>query len=498
MKSRFAAILLFLAAPLAFAQSPVLEKDSTRAASGQMGSSTAYLIQSAILNQTRRVNIATPPSFEASGPNRHYPVVICFDGEYLFTPKVAAAQYLAAQGQIPEAIIVGIENIGDDNERVHDLTPPGLSVSGSTQNEGGDLFLDFLEKELLPALGRQFRAGQPQVLIGHSSGGILATYAAATRAQSFPFILSIDGPTHLQDGWLRSRLIESARKPAAKNLRYVSMESRFGWDDSSWHYLQAAAPAWWMLYRQKLEHESHNSMPFLATYLGLRQLFLDYSILSVPETPTSASVTHYSQLAGDYGEPPVPPQPLLIRTVEDFVMEGRAADASSALNLLTSGYGEYPGAAQLRAQIAEAAKLPPLTETVEVLLAAPKPDPKTMSQFLGTWSGTIQFNEAPPQPVELRLEVRDGAVAGAWVDWPEPNTELAMPLQYIKVVDGGLDFGFMNGTRPHGMLMHEARLHDGNLQGEIHFRGIRFTYPDGMAPPHISFSLHRKDPATHP
>ena len=66
-----------------------------------------------------------------------------------------------------------------------------------------------------------------------------------------------------------------------------------------------------------------------------------------------------------------------------------------------------------------------------------------------------------------------------------------MPLQYIKAVDGGLHFGFMNGMRPHGMIMHEAVYHDGKLEGEEHFRGIRFAFPAGMKEPRVRFTLER-------
>jgi hypothetical protein len=333
------------------------------------------------------------------------------------------------------------------------------------------------------------------VLIGHSSGGVLATYAAATRPLSFPFVVAIDAPTHLGEGWLAEKLIASADKPATDNLRYVSLEARFGWSDAAWQSLIDAAPPSWKLHRTKLEHESHTSMGFLATYLGLREVFGDYSTLAAPESPTKATLTHYQDLTDSYGDAQTPPRPLLSRLIDDFLMEGRAPEAHTALDTLIAGYGDFAGSDDARARIAEAAKLPPLTETVENLLATAMPDPKVMLPFLGEWNGTQRFGDGPPQPVRLRLEVRDGKVAGSWINWPAPEVELAMPLQYIKVVEGGVDLGFMNGMRPRGMLMHEARLHDGKLEGEVRFRGIRFTPPEGARPPTVRFSLEhtRKD-----
>jgi len=471
---------------------PTLTKDD-RAVSGQLGApGQPFSIRSTILSQTRRVNIALPASFESTGPARRYPVIIVFDGEYNFGLATAAAQYLAAAGQIPEALVVAVENVsGSPQDRVRDLTPPGLSVSGSSMHEGGDRFLDFLEKELLPALAQQFRAGAPCVLVGHSSGGILVTYAAATRSKAFPFIVSIDSPTNLQQGWLAQELTASAGKSTVA-LRYASLESRFGWSDKAWSALQTAAPAAWKLHREKLPHESHNTMGFLATYLGLREVFAEYSMLGAPDSPTSAALEYYRQFNEMHGLTLVPPRPLLARSIEDLLIEGNAARAQTALEMLIAGYGDTSRAAEFRAQIAEAAKLPPLTETVEDMLAAPMPTAEQLQAYLGEWEGTSRMNNNPPQPIRLRIEVKDGKVGGSFSNWPEPDFELVMPLQYLKIVPGGLHFGYMNGMRPRGMLVHEMVLHDGTLEGEMHMRGVNFKPPPSMKRPTIVFRLKKK------
>jgi hypothetical protein len=54
---------------------------------------------------------------------------------------------------------------------------------------------------------------------------------------------------------------------------------------------------------------------------------------------------------------------------------------------------------------------------------------------------------------------------------------------------GGLHVGYMNGMRPHGIVMHEGVFHDGKLQGEAHFRGIGFSCPTGVKGPRIEFIL---------
>lgn len=118
------------------------------------GTPTIDLV-STILHETRRVRVALPASYARTGPERRYPVTIVLDGGSLLAPVETVSRELAANGQIPESIVVGIEN----TDRLRDLTPPGLSVSGSSLSEGGDRFLDFIEKELLPRIELRSRTG---------------------------------------------------------------------------------------------------------------------------------------------------------------------------------------------------------------------------------------------------------------------------------------------------------------------------------------------------
>src|SRR5262249_20893407 len=131
-------------------QPPSLVPERGRVVSVSRGSSAeAFQITSEILKETRQINVALPASFAKSAPDRRYPVTIVLDGESNVPPVVAVSDELSRNGQIPESIIIAIPNIDPMQGRLRDLTPPGLSVSGSGLNEGGDRFLDFIERELL-------------------------------------------------------------------------------------------------------------------------------------------------------------------------------------------------------------------------------------------------------------------------------------------------------------------------------------------------------------
>src|SRR5215813_364279 len=392
-------------------QTPLLVAETGRAVPASRGGvAQSFQISSAILKETRRILVVLPASYSQSAPDRRYPVTVVVDGEYLVAPVAAVSDELSRNGQIPESVIVGVENVGgadwlaSNKKRVYDLTPPGLSVSGSGLNEGGDRFLDFIEQELLPALDRQFRTAAPRAFVGVSSGGILATYVAATRP-TYRAVVSLDAPVHLGDNWLAKKLTERAAAPGPP-VRYASLEARFGWPDAAWNALVAKAPASWSLYREKFKLEGHETMQMLGAYLGLRQVFRDYSRFAAPESPTTSILPHYAKVSESLGASVVPPKKLLQNVVEDLLMEGRGAAAREAYNTLVFGYGPPADNASLLARISDVERRPPPAETVEGLLATPFPTPEEARAYIGEWVGDSWVKSQQPRNGELMLRIR--------------------------------------------------------------------------------------------
>ena len=494
----FVALLAgLLSTDIAAQQAPALtaEPDQVR----DLGPNVdTYQIASAILKQNRRIFVVLPPSFTKSASTRSYPVTVVLDGEYDTSPVAAVSGELTRYAKMPESIIVGIANIGGSSfdessrNRVHDLTPPGLSVSGSSLNEGGDRFLDFIEKELLPAVRQKFRGGNPTTLIGHSSGGILATYAAATRP-GFRSVIAIDTPTQFGDSFLQNRLVESARQK--HELRYVSYEARFGWTDKDWGQLTAAAPSSWVLHREHLTNETHESMVMLASYMGLRELYKDYAQTSAPTVPTTSILAYYAKVSAALGATVIPPRELLGTVIEDLLAEGRGAMAREAYNTLVAGYGAPPDSADLLRQIAEVERRPPPPETVEALLATPFPSADQMTAFVGEWKGGEWMTDDEPRNEyqTLRIRIVDGKVTGETVTRMPDGEQMISKWQYLQVTPNGLTWGFMNGMRPRGVVLFEAKFAAGTLSGLSRFGGIDFVRPDGSKPPPIHFSFTKKN-----
>jgi len=441
--------------------------------------------------------VVLPESYSRTAAERRYPVTVVLDGEYLIAPVAAVSDELSRNGQIPESVIVGIENVGgadwlaSNKKRVYDLTPPGLSVSGSSRNEGGDSFLDFIEQELFPALDGQFRTGAPRAFVGISSGGILATYVAATRS-TYHAVVALDTPVHLDENWLAKKLATRAAAPLMP-LRYASLEAKFGWPDESWKRLVSTAPASWILYREKFQLEGHETMRMIGAYIGLRQVFKDYSRFSAPGMPTTSILPYYDKVSGSLGAPVIPPKTLLENVVADLLAEGRGTAARNAYNTLVVGYGLPPNNSKLLAEIAETERRPPPTETVEGLLATPFPTPEEVRDFIGDWAGGVWMGSNEPRNRKsiLRIRIVDGRVIGETIRSTPEGKEIVETLQYLKITPQGLTWGNMNGMRPRGVNLFEGTLKGDTLSGEVRFGGINFRRPDGSPPEPLHFSFTR-------
>ncbi|HEY7544052.1 MAG TPA: hypothetical protein VID27_04175, partial [Blastocatellia bacterium] len=237
----------------------------------------------------------------------------------------------------------------------------------------------------------------------------------------------------------------------------------------------------------------HETMQMLGAYIGLRQLFSDYSRFAPPATPTTSILPHYAKVSASLSADVIPPKRLLQNVVEDLLMEGRGAAAREAYNLLVFGYGAPSDSAAMLAQIAEVERRPPPTETVEGLLATPFPAPEEMRAYIGEWVGGEWISSEQPRTANttLRIKVVDGHVVGETVYRMGDGEELVMRWQYIRITPQGMTWGFMNGMRPRGVILFEGKLEGDTLTGRSRFGGINFRRPDGSPPPSPSFSFKR-------
>lgn len=484
-------LALGLAASLLLAQAPALEL-VPRAVTPSFGwSHEVRRLRSEVLEEELEVFVAKPPSFARTPAS--FPVLYLLDGQFYFAEVAACAAALASTGQIPELVLVGIES----RDRRRDFTPAEIELPDVGDEARAELYLDFLEHELVPAVESGLRGGRPRVLLGHSHAGLLALHALARRPALFPWVLELDAPVHLEHDFLARQLERTLADPLTPPVRLASFARVFGWTDERWAALLTRARPGDRLTRARLDDESHESMVFAGAYRGLQQLFLDSSLLGARELSALEVEERYRALTPTYGAEQLPPEPLMRRVVEDFLMEGYGARAEIWLQRWTDAYGRPPDHAELAQRAREVAAAGEPTETVAGLLALPRPTPAQMAAHLGNWVGTSRVGATRSSTMSARFWVEKDA-AGQDVVHGEVDHEQGptMTVEYLHVrPDGTLEFGYRNGMRPRGLLVYTEAAPGGALEGEMLWRGIRFTPPPGHEPPRVRFELTKEPDA---
>ena len=117
-------------------------------------------IDSKILKDTRQVKIQLPRNYDAES-KKTYPLIFVFDGDYLFEPVAGVVDYLSYWEEIPDAIVVGINQVGrrmDDGQYdKNDFLPVGT----------GAQFFDFILFEVIESLKNDYKVGNFSVVVGH-------------------------------------------------------------------------------------------------------------------------------------------------------------------------------------------------------------------------------------------------------------------------------------------------------------------------------------------
>lgn len=299
-------------------------------------------IHSKILNEKRDFWVYVPNSLENGKPsNQKYPVVYLLDGEEHFYSLVGITNHLGKNAICPEMIIVGIVN----TDRTRDLTPSGNNPDSAAKNpslidneEGGNKFMTFIEKELMPYIDSRFPTEPYKMLIGHSLGGLTAMNTLMRHPDLFNSYVAID-PAMLDD---EKRLLQSSEsilstKDFAGNTLFLGIANTMepGMDtasvttntDRSTEHIRAILELNKNLTDNSKNHlnynykyyngESHNTIPLIAVYDALHFIFNFYE-LKIPRSElmgmnmeTIAKITgHYENVSKQLGYTVSLPQPM--------------------------------------------------------------------------------------------------------------------------------------------------------------------------------------------
>jgi predicted alpha/beta superfamily hydrolase len=156
-------------------------------------------IQSTILNEKRKIWVYVPGGGALDiYSKQRYPVVYLLDGDGHFSSVVGMIQQLSTvNGNMicPEMIVVGITN----TDRTRDLTPthidvdpPYMDSASAKTSGGGEKFISFIEKELMPYIESNYPTEPYKMLVGHSFGGLIVMQTFVHHTNLFNSFICID------------------------------------------------------------------------------------------------------------------------------------------------------------------------------------------------------------------------------------------------------------------------------------------------------------------
>ena len=301
-------------------------------------------IHSKILNEQRKIWVYVPNNGSTDANTlQRYPVVYLLDGDAHFYSVVGMIQQLSqVNGNTicPEMIVVGIPN----TDRNRDLTPThtdvdrsmGIDSSFSRISGGGEQFMAFIEKELMPYIDSTYPTQPYKTLIGHSFGGLMVMDALVNHTQLFNSYISIEPSMW----WDKMNFLKSVEKALNEknftgttlylgiaNTMEEGMDIKKVQKDSSIEtrhirsiltldqYIKSLKQSGLRYESKYYGNDDHSSVPLIAEYDALRFIFEKYRLkLSRKDFMDSTMVfvdnyeKHYEDVSQLFGYKVKPPE----------------------------------------------------------------------------------------------------------------------------------------------------------------------------------------------
>lgn len=152
------------------------------------GRFSEFEIASAEMRAPQSIWVQLPENYRET---ESYPVLYLLDADGHFSYTSNYLDYLAkpyAQ-KIPATILVGIRS-KSPAWRYQYFTPALGAESAGKQGEA-NVFISFLEKELVPEIAKRFKTSSNRMLAGHSLAGLFALYALCHRPALFQGVVAV-------------------------------------------------------------------------------------------------------------------------------------------------------------------------------------------------------------------------------------------------------------------------------------------------------------------
>ncbi len=232
-------------------------------------------IKSAVLGEEREYQVHLPDSYRWA-QDRRYPVLYVLDGQTHFFHSAGSVSFLAAEGELPEIIVVALTS----TVRIRDFTQTDWA-SHWVGGGGAGNFRRFLSTELIPEIDRNYRTDGFRILSGHSAGGQFVLYCLTAEPSLFRGYIAIS-PSLDWDNNLPQRSLEESFKSTSEldAFLYVARSDDSGQALADYERLvetlKSKSPRRFRWHSQPFPDETHGSIPLLAQIDALRRLYAGY------------------------------------------------------------------------------------------------------------------------------------------------------------------------------------------------------------------------------
>jgi hypothetical protein len=255
---------------------------------------------------------------------------------------------------MPEPIVVGVLS----RDRTRDMTPthtlerPEGTDDTLATSGGADVFLRFLVEELIPTIDRAYRTQPYRILVGHSFGGLFALHAWQRTPDLFQAYVALDPSVFWDEEVLHRRANASGVGPSSETGRqqpiYIGRSGAYGDGyrgesiDRFMKDLGAREDVSTTV--RDFQDESHQSLPLVGLYDGLRSIFEDYRItpglmFQHAHDLSAVFLTHSTRLGMDAR----PPEGFVDDVGQAFL---KAGEVERAIGLFTYNVALEPGSAR--------------------------------------------------------------------------------------------------------------------------------------------------------
>lgn len=240
----------------------------------------SIILHSNILNEDRAILVSLPDSYnDPTKTDQEYPIIILLDGYVHFKTTSATVHFMASRTNrnylMPETIVVAIENV--DRER--DFTITKLHTKRANTMGGGQKFLDFIEKELIPHVDTHYRTAPHRTLIGHSLGGLLTLNAYLDPNSLFDAYLVVDPSIWWEESNMDAKVTSMTPTSTHKKMYWATAnqgEANYEKNKKRHDRFVALLQARWgtelHVKQDYFGQEDHRSVPLPALYEGLKYL----------------------------------------------------------------------------------------------------------------------------------------------------------------------------------------------------------------------------------